>query len=119
MIKNILVSFFVIFITNINTYAWDVPEVHCDWLPWCVSGGDWYWDVIIRAATNITSTIIKFVAVCAVIALMISWIMYMLSSGQEEKTKKAKNWIIWSLVWVVLSTSAYYIIQVINNAKIG
>ena len=119
MIKKILISTFIVLITKINTYALNTPpEVHCDGLPWCRTGGDWNWDVVIKAASNITSTIIKFVAVCAVIALMISWIMYMISSGEDEKTKKAKNWIIWSLVAVVLSTSAYYIIEVINNTTI-
>jgi len=114
--KNLLMTFFVIFITNINTFAWDTPKVYCEGLPWCDASSD---DAVITAATNITATMIKFVAVFAVIALMISGIMYMLSEGEEEKTKKAKNWIIWSLVWVVLSTSAYYIVWVINNAKIG
>ena len=50
---------------------------------------------------------------------MISGIMYMLSWGQEEKIKKAKTWIIWSLVWVLLSISSWYIINIINNLYIG
>jgi len=113
--KNILITFLLIFITNINTFASDVPKVNCNGLPWCNDYSD---DVVIKAATNITATTIKFVAVFAVIALMIAWIMYMLSEWQEEKTKKAKNWIIWSLVWVILSTSAYYIVWMIDNIKI-
>ena len=120
MIKNVFIFTFIVLITKINTYALDTPpEVHCDGLPWCTSDWSWNWDVVIKAASNITATIIKFVAVCAVIALMISWIMYMISSWEDEKTKKAKSWIIWSLVAVVLSTSAYYIVEVINNTKIG
>jgi len=119
MIKNLLISVFIVFITNISIYATEAPKVHCDGLPLCDSSNSWDWTVVITAATEITATIIKLVAVCAVIALMISWIMYMISSWEEEKTKKAKNWIIWSLVAVVLSTSAYYIVGVINNAKIG
>jgi hypothetical protein len=35
--------------------------------------------------------------VIAVIAVMYGGIMYLLSSGEEEKTKKAKNIIIWAL----------------------
>ena len=119
MIKNIFISVFIIFITNVNTYATKTPKVHCNGLPWCEENWDGGWEVVITSLTEITATIIKLVAACAVIALMISWIMYMISSWEEEKTKKAKNWIIWSLVAVVLSTSAYYIIGVINNAKIG
>jgi len=41
--------------------------------------------------------------------------LYLLSSGDEEKTKKAKNVIIWSLVGVFVSLSAYGIIEIINN----
>ena len=43
---------------------------------------------------------IQYVAVIAVIAVMIGGIMYLLSSGEEEKTQKAKNIIIWALVGV-------------------
>jgi hypothetical protein len=41
---------------------------------------------------------LQYVSVVAVIALMLSGFLYLLSGGEEEKTKKAKNWIIWSLV---------------------
>jgi len=56
--------------------------------------------------------------VFAVIALMISGVMYMLSSGDEEKTKKARTWIIWSVVAVLLSISAYYIVNTLNEFNI-
>jgi hypothetical protein len=49
---------------------------------------------------------------------MISGVMYMVSWGEEEKTKKAKSWIIWSLVGVFLSISSYYIISTIANINI-
>jgi hypothetical protein len=41
--------------------------------------------------------------------------MYLLSWGEEDKTKKAKSWIIWSLVWVLTSISAWWIINMLNN----
>jgi hypothetical protein len=47
---------------------------------------------------NIISTMLQYVTVVAVITLMISGVMYILSGGEEEKVNKAKNWIIWSLV---------------------
>jgi len=37
----------------------------------------------------------------------------MFSDGEEEKTKKAKSWILWSLTAVVLSISSYYIVTTI------
>ena len=114
MYKNIIISFFVIFITKINTFAqW--ANVNCNWLPWCNSGWTPNGDSVMTASINIITLIIKLVSVFAVIALMISGIMYMISSWEEDKTKKAKSWIIWSLAWVVLSTSAYYIVGLIDN----
>jgi len=63
-------------------------------------------------------TMIRYVAIIAVITLMVSWIMYLISGWEEEKVKKAKNWIMWSLAWVLVSISAMWIIQIINNIKI-
>jgi hypothetical protein len=45
--------------------------------------------------------------------------MYLLSGWDDEKTKKAKYWIIYSLLWVIISVSAWGIINLINNLKIG
>jgi len=44
--------------------------------------------------------------------------MYLVSSGDEEKTKKAKNIIIWALVGVIISMSAYGLISIINNFRV-
>jgi len=41
--------------------------------------------------------------------------MYLISGGEEEKVKKAKTWIIWSLVGVFLSISAWGIIGILNE----
>jgi hypothetical protein len=58
---------------------------------------------------------IKYTAVLAVLALMVSGIMYLISGGEEEKVNNAKKWIIWSLVGVFFSVSAWMIIGLINN----
>lgn len=62
---------------------------------------------------------IKYTAVLAVVALMIAGIMYLVSGGEEERVKKAKKWIIWSLIGVLVSVSAWFIVNVINNLYIG
>ena len=104
---------------NIVTFAgqWDErAPIYDDWLP-----GSNITDANIAIETissNIIAELIKYVAVFAVIALMISWVMYMLSSGDEEKTKKARTWIIWSVVAVLLSISAYYIVNTLNEFQI-
>lgn len=116
--------------TNSETYnstnsSSKAPAINCVWLPWCEDAEKnkptpanldrknwqkWIW--------NIISELIKYVSVVAVISLMFSWVLYMTSGWEEEKTKKAKNWIIWSLVWVFLSISAWWIINMLNAIKI-
>ncbi|MDQ7022614.1 MAG: hypothetical protein Q9M97_03675 [Candidatus Gracilibacteria bacterium] len=76
-------------------------------------------DIIEKVGSNIIAEMIKYVAVLAVIALMISGVMYMFSDGDEEKTKKAKSWILWSLTAVVLSISSYYIVTTIVGIQVG
>ena len=99
-----------------------LPKVNCIWLPGCVdkdiskptpaSTKKDLWKVVI---TSLIWNLIQYVAVFAVIALMLSGIMYLVSWGEEEKVKKAKSWITWSLIWVLLSTTAWWIINIVNN----
>jgi hypothetical protein len=76
-------------------------------------GGDYNvgWEYIL----DIIHLMLQYVSVIAVIALMLSWFMYLLSWGEEEKTKKAKSWIIWSLVWVLVSLSSNFLVTTIIN----
>lgn len=94
-----------------------IPKVDCGSLPWCGSttvSGDGVFSII----GNIISLMIQYIAVIAVIAVMVGGIMYVISSWEEEKTKKAKMVIIWALVWVFLSISAWSIINILNNFRI-
>jgi hypothetical protein len=92
------------------------PDVECWGLPGCSSAAVWSW--IYDILGNIITLLIKYVAVIAVIAVMFGGIMYLISSGDEEKTKKAKNIIIWALVWVFTSVAAWSLINIINNFRI-
>lgn len=97
------------------------PEINCGWLPGCNdkwSGTSGHSDGPVEFVVHIIGELIQYVAVLAVIVLMISGIMYLVSGWEEEKVKKAKTWIIWSLVWVLLSISAWTIINLINNITI-
>lgn len=104
------------------------PVINCIWLPWC-------WDTNIAnplAPNNwsnpdsritgwiskLISSIIEYVAVIAVLSLMLAWIKYLVSGWEEEKINKSKKMIIWSLTWVILSISAWMIINLINNIDI-
>lgn len=99
-------------------------KINCYWLPGCppepkeaptdgLVGWDYnvWWEYIL----NIIHLMLQYVSVIAVIALMLSWFLYLLSGGEEEKTKKAKNWIIWSLVWVLVALSSNFLVTTIIN----
>lgn len=107
---------FLILISQINKVSAKTPSLPDLWLPWDSTSPDnvaekvWWW---------IISTFIEYVAIIAVISLMISWIMYLISGWEEEKVKKAKSWIIWSLVWVLISISSWGLINMINNLIIN
>ncbi len=76
------------------------------------------WENALWFITAIVYEAIKYTWVLAIIALIIWWIFYIISFWEPEKTKKAKDIIIYSLVWVVLSISAYAIISIINNLSL-
>ncbi len=77
-----------------------------------------WWENALWFITVIITEAIKFTWVLAIIALIIWWIMYITSMWADEKIKKAKDIIIYSLVWVVLSISAYAIVSIVNNLSL-
>lgn len=93
------------------------PDVECGGLPGCSDVGV-SWSGVYGILGNIIALLIKYIAVIAVIAVMIGGIMYLISSGDEEKTKKAKSIIIWALVGVFISVSAWSLINILNNFRI-
>ncbi len=113
MKKNVLfITIFSLFIFW-NAY-WDLPNLECSSFIWC-------WEVAeepLKVIGDFTWEFIKYIAVIAVISVMISGIYYLISMWDDEKVKKAKKWIIWSVVWVLISISAWYIINSINNLSI-
>ena len=123
IIKTIILSY--LFSLNMFVFA-APPKVNCFWLPGCVDNTvenpSAVWEnsnIGIELINSLVWQIIQFVAVIAVISLILSGIMYLLSWWEEEKTKKAKSWIIWSLTWVILSISAWWIIKILNTFTIS
>lgn len=109
---------FIGYFSFLETFA-AAPKINCEWLPWCNWGA--YNSDIEKSTWFIAKIIglsIKYIAAIAVIYLMIAWIMYLLSWGDDEKVKKAKKSIIWALVWVFVSISAWAIIGIVNTFKI-
>lgn len=109
------VYIFIVLTLQIDVFA--VPDIECSGLPGC--------DGWVSSETNIYGIIwsiiallIKYVAVFAVLAVMYGGILYLISSGDEEKTKKARTVIIWALVGTFLSVSAWTLINILNRIVI-
>ena len=133
--KKIIYSLFALAISMQYSLAQLAPGIWGDGLPWDVNGGQWtngegwaggekwisgqYDNSPFEEFANVfASELIKFVAAVAVISLMVSWILLIVSGWEEEKFKKAKTWFIWSLVWVLVSLSAWFLINFLNNLSI-
>jgi len=116
----LIFSLIIIFIDN--SFALDMP-VKCQWLPWCDLGWDgWvHEEKVFSFIWKVTSESIKYITVFAVVALMLAWLNFVVwwwLSWEEEKVKKAKTWVMWALVWVILSISAWWIINILNNLEV-
>jgi len=99
-----------------HAFGADIPNIECGWLPGCEgtpSEADIYGIV-----WNVIALLIQYVAVFAVLAVMYGGIMYLISSGDEEKTKKARTIIIWALVGTLISVSAFTLITILNRIVI-
>jgi hypothetical protein len=127
-IKIIFLSYFLYF--NNYIFAARAPEINCVWLAWCPDSSitnptkanvswDFSSNVIWKFTIDFIVTFIQYIAIIAVISLMLWWIMYILSWWEDEKIKKAKSWIIWSAVWVFMSVSAWWIIKFITQLSIS
>jgi len=114
---------FISYFYTISVYATTkAPKVNCYWLPWCpdniietpwnpnIDNFNW-----IKYIWNIIAEWIKYIWIIAVLVLMISWIYFLVSIWEEEKAKKAKKMITWSLVWVIVANWAWAIINLLNK----
>lgn len=124
LFKMLIATYGTLLLLLQDVFAANAPTINCYGLPWCnddskqsPSDADvWgeHWNML-EFIINIIHSMLQYVTVIAVIALMISGIMYLLSGGEEEKVKKAKNWIIWSLVGVIVSMSSWFLVSLIND----
>lgn len=117
----LILSLSIPFITFAN---W--PWINCYWLPGCWIKSQWLddfktdnsaLDSWVKYLTNVISDSIKYVAVFSVLAIIISWIYFVASAGNEDKAKRAKKYITWSILWVLISTSAWSMVNILNKFK--
>lgn len=116
--KILLIIIWYIFFIFTPIYA--EPEIMCNWLPWCDSG----WSLsnssdVLDFIGDLISKLIQYVAVVAVLALIVAGFMYIFSAWDDTKAKNARKWIIRSLIAVLISVSASLLINLINDANIN
>lgn len=114
-----------------SVQATQTPWVVCTWLPGCKEKSWFNLDVkwsgqgktadaeAFQFLWNVIAEWIKYAAVVAVISLMISWVMFVVSAGDEDKITKSRKWITWSLVGVLLTVSAWSLVNLVNSFKIN
>lgn len=67
------------------------------------------------ALSTVIAELIKYAGLLAVIALMVTGIMLIVSYGNDEKVKTAKIAVAYALGGVMLTGAAYLIVSVINK----
>lgn len=114
----LIISLLLPVITFANTSTLDFKNEF--WLP-----GFYEWDGIIKKENPIKflfviiKEVTKYVAILAIIATMIGWLMFLFSAWSDEKVKKAKNVIIYSIIWVLVSIASYTLVDIINNLTLN
>jgi heme/copper-type cytochrome/quinol oxidase subunit 2 len=63
-------------------------------------------DIILTATT--------FIWTVVVISLIVSWLLLVFAWADEKLAQKWKNWIKFSLIWLVIVLFSYVIIQIIQ-----
>jgi hypothetical protein len=67
--------------------------------------------------TTVISRLVIYVGIAAIITLMVSGLYYLISLGNEEKTKKANKMIFYSIFGLVIAVFSYVIIQIVVNLQ--
>ena len=126
--KKILILL-IISLFPLVTFADKWPWINCYWLPGCKISTQWkndyetdkevsfsWWVVYL---TNVISDGIKYTAVFSVLAIIMSGIYFVSSAWNEDKAKRAKKLVTWSIIWVLISTSAWSMVSILNKFKFG
>ncbi len=116
---------FVILATITSTAFADISKPSSFWLPEFANKKElipWVQSVSVNPHWFITSWIsegIKYVWFLAIISLIVAWITYMTSYWVDAKTKKAKNMIMYSIIWILVAITAYTLVDIINSISLG
>jgi len=73
----------------------------------------------ITTMSRIITEAIKYVGILAMIAINWAGVMYVTAYGEDKKVATAKHILIYSMFALILSISAYAIVDLINSFNIG
>ena len=74
---------------------------------------------VIKLIKNITSWLFGILLVAAVLFLIYAAFLYLTSGGDEEKTKKAKSYVIYAIIAVAIGILAYSIVALVGSLVTG
>jgi hypothetical protein len=106
-LKNTATLIFVLFTPLLASAKWDPSGLQSSGLP---SG--YIYDII----HNIMYWLLGVFAAIAIIGFAISGIMYIISSGNDDTMKKAKQAMIYSIIGVIVALSGLVIIYAVDAA---
>lgn len=123
---NIKYIYAIIIALNSQLVSAEMTQPEAYWLPEFADKKNMLWWIIQAKTTNphlfITATIaewIKYVWFLAIISLIVWWIIYMTSFWVDAKTKKAKNIIMYSIIWILVAITAYSLVDMVNNISLN
>ncbi|MDD2694190.1 MAG: hypothetical protein PHY14_04675 [Candidatus Gracilibacteria bacterium] len=73
----------------------------------------------ITLLSNVIAYAIGIASVLGVIGITWGGIQMMLSAGDDEKMKKARHILIYSLIGVLVAGMAFGVVQILSNVRIG
>jgi type IV secretory pathway VirB2 component (pilin) len=71
---------------------------------------------LVDVIASVTRFVTGLVAVLAVLMIVISGIVYITSAGESDKITRAKSWLTYSIIGLVVSLLAYVIVIAVGTA---
>lgn len=94
---------------NLNGCEWNITKVVTNSSAYKIE--DWFKDIIYDWVKNISVLLSIFAAG----AIVYGWFMMVISGWEEEKIKKGKDIVKWSIIWFIWLISAGAIISIVIN----
>ena len=77
--------------------------------------GDISIEGILAVGRNIANILIAVVAIVAVIFIVIGGLQYVISGGDDERVKKARDYLIYGIVGLVVALLAFGVVSLANS----